>query len=1035
MQTGPYIQLLGAPRVTLGSEILSLSTKQVALLSLFPIKRVRRIDRGEVSRILWPQSSLASGRHSLSQCLYRLGVISKGRFPVTGTSTAIELGEVHIDLNQFVAAVRRCDWHEAESLLRGDLLEGISIPDADEYNALLAKARARYRRLAEDVAEELILGGHHELSAGLLNRLPHSLHQSRTGASVSELLSQNARLETKGRALTGVDQSSLLTKFNIPFVGRRDELKLLEQYSEQSIRDGIVTILVEGEAGIGKTSLVERFTRRRALRGSRTISARGYGAESQLPFGIVAQWLRDLPPNSISADSPWIHVIDRYFPGIFGTGNAPSAYDHEASDAYQVLEALTQLFGTLSESYPLIVVTDDAQFTDPASVGFAHYVSRRSPASRILFVNIVTTPVVTSGNPFRDWDNLVRLTVKPFSPSEAAMLIEKMVGTTSVTANSFLTEVPRKAGGNPLLIMLLLAAAEATETTTVPDSIIDFFTPHFDKLSADALGFLAAMSILGNAANPGIAAKIAGLSVSPDAVSPELSELVEMSLVLTERDGTILPRHGIVTEAALRRLPEVEQRAMFGRAARVLEDRGLSSPAVSAVHHDIAGERLQAFRAAITAASASKDLYAVREQEFFLKLALSNAPDIESAAQVRISLAELYRSDGRFKEGLQMVAEDLLQSAPSNVQARATATRLAIRLASVKDIEGTAQALYQIEELSEHLDKETTAELYLALAAAAHDLGYVSDTLLAAQRTHEITELLAPTTRATRLASNCAFLVGVYHDVDVGLAKTAQLVAAPGLTSEARSHCLTAHGSLLVLAGRLLEAEPALLEAVQLAERHWLQNTLTSLHNNLGLCYLEQGRYEEATRAFEKASNGPGPNDSVIATDNLATTFLECGDFKLAIQTLTRTSHPALLRSSRRLFLYHAIIGLASLELGLLAKAFEAKREIELLFQSHEYWSNDTSYIEAFLARMLTMEGNEAGARARLEKAIEIYEHRDVMCRSRLELALAGLDLRTDPSASLRRCERMLEQLRGSGARPLIERFEDLADRARLRGS
>jgi tetratricopeptide (TPR) repeat protein len=214
-----------------------------------------------------------------------------------------------------------------------------------------------------------------------------------------------------------------------------------------------------------------------------------------------------------------------------------------------------------------------------------------------------------------------------------------------------------------------------------------------------------------------------------------------------------------------------------------------------------------------------------------------------------------------------------------------------------------------------------------------------------------------------------------------------------------------------------------------------LFGTLFSLHNNLGVCYTDQGRYQDALLQFEEATRlGAELNLSSTGkgvSDNLAMLHLERGDFELALRTVRGAMSRAPTRSPRELFHRHALIGLCSLELGLLAQAFEAKREIDLLFQHHEYWGSDVSYVETFLARMLVMEGQPDVARARLEAAAEIYRTRDLLCLARLELERVRIDLKTDPAGALERAESMLGALRGTGARPLVDRFEDLADRAR----
>jgi tetratricopeptide (TPR) repeat protein len=1027
----PRIQLLGNPVLTIGSEALYLPPRLIALLSTFTLRKVSVLDRAEISGILWPHATPASGRHSLSQSLYMLRKETRGRLRIRGTSRTIEFGDLAADVYEFEDAIEKGDWESAAGLFRGELLDGFEIPQATDFNEWISSLRSRYHELALTVAEELELQGAASAAANLRSRL--------LGGGSSSILVDRAVPDrpsiAKGRT-SHEPSTDAAARFGVRsafFVGRKQELSVLEHFHEQSVLSGMTCVLLEGEAGIGKTTLVHRFARRRALRGSRVVVAQSYAAEAHVPFGVVAQWLDDLPNVESGIGPPWDQILANAFPDYWPGPSSSPMLDDGSSHQYQILEALTRLFTEASLQQPLLMVLDDADFADPASTAFVHYLARRSPQAPILFLGTARTSSPSTSGLFASWRNLQRIVLQPMSLREAELLIAKLTG--SHTASSDLArETVKRTGGNPLLISNLLAAAAPDRSAKLPDSVVEFFEPRFAALSIDALVTLAAIGMVGEPAGIELVAEVAGLPAGGDSARAVLNDLTDEGLIIHEPEGTLRPRHGLVTEAALAKLPEAERRALYGRAPRIMQGVGRSSAAVTAVQHDIAGDRKEAFEAAMIAAAASKDLFASREQEFFLKLALSNATDADAAAEVRIALGELLRIKGRFGEGLDMVAEEMMEAASPILKRRAAAARLDIRLAGSTDPKSTAAAFYQIEELASYLDDETVAELYWHLAQAAHDLGSVADTLGAAQRAeNHLQRVDSPSVRSIRLAANCALVVGLYSSAREGLARLDGIISAMPLHPGSISHCLASQGSLLVMEGNLLEGEARLLEGLELAERYWLHTILHTLHNNLGVCYIERGRYSDAERELSKAGECVGTEDSTVAIDNLAILQVERAEWELAARTTRAITSSAETRSSRRLFLHHAINGLASLELGRLAQAFESKREIELLFQSHEYWSNDMSYVETFLARMLAMEGKENEARTRLETALEVYHGRYMMCRSRLELELARLDLRSDPGASLRRCERMLERLRGSGARPLIERFEELADRARLR--
>ena len=141
-----------------------------------------------------------------------------------------------------------------------------------------------------------------------------------------------------------------------PFVGRADELALLNA-EMQRVRSGEPRLVwLTGEAGIGKTSLMRRFVG--GLSGVRVLWAGGDENETDLPYGVVNQLLSDLP-----ASEP-------------GSGLAALRPD---ADPLAVGADLLSELGTLQTSGPVLVVIDDAQWADHRSAQAAGL--RGAPAS------------------------------------------------------------------------------------------------------------------------------------------------------------------------------------------------------------------------------------------------------------------------------------------------------------------------------------------------------------------------------------------------------------------------------------------------------------------------------------------------------------------------------------------------------------------------------------------------------------------------------------------------------------------------------
>lgn len=1021
------LEILGPPRLMIGTEEIPTSNRQLVLLALLSMKDSGEISRAEAAHFLWPRAGTAAGRHSLSQAVYALKKAAKGKIGIRGSSTTLRLSWLESDVADFSDAVRREDWPAAAAVIRGPFLDGVDIP-GEEYRLWVEGVRANFQDAAARVAEGLRLDGSVSDADRLQSRIAGQFFESER--STSEFLA------TAPIAPTQPDRSASSPS---PFVGRQGEIAELEQFWRGSA-NGFRAVVVRGEPGIGKSALVNRFARLRAIRGSRVLTAKAYSPEQNVPFGVAAQWLRAIDSATIrTLDQGWIDIIEAAFPGVIqgSAGGLVSIGPRiRPSSEYGILEALRQLFQQLAGDATLVLILDDLHLSDSASLGFVHYFARRSSTAPVLFV-ATTRATPTGGYDWfpQGWDGLGEIVLGPLSRSDTHAIVSRVRGE-STSASMSTEELSRLSGGNPLLILSFLASEGSTDHGDLPQSVLQHFRPRLEALSRDAAVMLAAISLHASPLTFELAGRISGLDSETDVFARTLAELETAGLAIASSE-TVRLRHGVIADVANAVLSAADGKALHARAARVLGQEGRAPPSVLAVRHDIAGERAKAFQTAVSAAAASEFLHATREREFFLKLALSNAPDSTSEARLRIELADLCRHNGRPGDGLDIAADHHFRSAPISLRRRARASRLAIELQTADHGKSIPQIWEDLLSLVPSIDPEFAAELFYLFAAAAHGLGRATDAVAATEHGLAIVAGRPLTTHGALIASRTAVGMGLYGNAQDGAQEIERLLPLVASNVEALGPCLSAYATLLVALGRLPEAEHKFLRAIELIERNYVYGALQSLHNNLGVCYTEQGRYAEAAAQFELAARAGTEfgrlGERSLVAENMAMLHIEQSDFEQALKLALPIGGNAEARSARALHYRYGVIGLCSLELGLLAQAFEAKREIELLFHQHEYWSNDVSCVETFLARMLVLEDRVDEARERLEKAIEVYRPRDLLCRSRLELELARIELKHDPVAALARSEKMLETLRGTGARPLIDRFDELADRARRR--
>ncbi len=170
-----------------------------------------------------------------------------------------------------------------------------------------------------------------------------------------------------------------------PLVGRSNELLTLKQVYEGMHTFGQL-MLLEGEAGIGKTRLAEEFLADAQSKGAIVISARCYEGETQFAFGPIVSGLR----TTLTLDgaeqrlkdvpSHWISEAARLLPELYTYRNdlpSPLPLDSPGAQS-RFFEGLKQMLYALSKGeLPGIVFFDDIQWADGATLDLLNYLVRR----------------------------------------------------------------------------------------------------------------------------------------------------------------------------------------------------------------------------------------------------------------------------------------------------------------------------------------------------------------------------------------------------------------------------------------------------------------------------------------------------------------------------------------------------------------------------------------------------------------------------------------------------------------------------------
>jgi DNA-binding CsgD family transcriptional regulator/tetratricopeptide (TPR) repeat protein len=334
------------------------------------------------------------------------------------------------------------------------------------------------------------------------------------------------------------------------FVGRLDELRVLHDAFEETSGGRSQVVLLEGEAGIGKTTLVERFLSE--LPATRVLRASGDESESHVPFAMADQLLRNDGRRS----------------------EALGARRHVAV-GLELLELMT----SGSEHAPCVVVADDAHLADAESLRALLFAARRLLASRALVLLVVRGTVdemVSEG-----WRKLGAgatggvLTLGPLAPAHISELGLALGVAMTPDAAGRLWEHTR---GNPLYAGAVLREVPAEDSwqyeprpLPVPESYAQLVRRDLDRCDADVVGLIESAAVLGVRAPLHRVLELAGL----EEPLGTLDGAIESGLVrLDDRTGGAIVEfsHPLVRAAIYEALPMGRRCALNASAAQLAPD-------------------------------------------------------------------------------------------------------------------------------------------------------------------------------------------------------------------------------------------------------------------------------------------------------------------------------------------------------------------------------------------------------------------------------------------------------------------------------
>ncbi|MGJ0390348.1 helix-turn-helix transcriptional regulator [Microbacterium sp. CGR1] len=467
-------------------------------------------------------------------------------------------------------------------------------------------------------------------------------------------------------------------------VGREAELAIVRGFFDQVVEGVPVAVLVEGEAGIGKSRLLREFGAEVANRADVHVGWCLDLGSSRTPFGPLTGILRSIVAL-MGAD----RVRDQLGVGVEALGMLlPELNPTERSQTSpdRLRDAIASLIEAAAELAPQVLVVEDLHWADESTLALLSFLLRTLARGRILLVLTCRTDDVRRGDAVSRFIGestrarlLERVTIERLESASVRQLAESITGTP--LSDTALERIQERAEGVPFFVEEIAGCSAGP----LPGSLRDLLLARFDRLGDDARRVVQVVSGAERPLTHPLVTRLAGL---PEARLDEGIREATLSGILVVVDDDYRFRHALLREAVHDDLLPGERARLHRAYAETLEENATGTdggdPAALAYHWQLAQDDRRALAASVAAMLDAKSRFAFASAARFGELALDlwiQVPDAESVVdierfEVLRTLGSVLRNAGDGERALAVVNVALDEVDPETVDPRTHARLL-----------------------------------------------------------------------------------------------------------------------------------------------------------------------------------------------------------------------------------------------------------------------------------------------------------------------------------------------------------------------
>lgn len=535
-----------------------------------------------------------------------------------------------------------------------------------------------------------------------------------------------------------------------PITGRDRELATLQAALEEAAAGRGRTVLVTGEAGIGKTTLIETFTGAAKDQDARVVWGHCWEAGGAPAYWPWVQALRAaLAMPGVSAEvepvRSYLDVVATLIPEVAGPGSRekPSSIegDHER---FALFDAISRVIQAIGSERPFVVVLEDLHAADVSSLLLLKFVARDVRTSRCLVIGAFREGEIENDPAAREMLAEVAresesITLTGLDTTSFDRLLTETSGVPP--SDALVNSLHQITDGNPFyateIVRLLLREGKieprldlTRRGLPVPEGVSETVLKRVRALPPEVQATLKAGAVIGREFR--IPPLVAASGVALVETRARLRIAEDERVIRPSSSGTYVFDHGLIREALYESLPDKERASLHGRVAAALEADGVDSSGenlTEIAHHYLRAALDDArppFDYAVRAASRALDVFAFEQAIDLFEEALALAPVVggspDERSDVLRGLGEALLRSGRVTE-----AKGRLREAADEAKASGSPERLAAAVITYgySPVEGgivNHEHIQLIQDALASLPPEPSRERALLLARRAHEL-------------------------------------------------------------------------------------------------------------------------------------------------------------------------------------------------------------------------------------------------------------------------------------------------------------------------